>query len=629
MNKTVKFDVDLGELEYALGERNFSREELAKQRTKLLGGEELRKELEDLSKPDVDKDLQISLKPGGIYIQFDRGLIKNSIREWFFMVRDSVWGGGDISPDNWLRVSRLADLYSRSEEGLPSIRLTTRQNMQFHRVTKNNLLPLVRGLMETNAITLNGCGDNARNPTACPHKSNIFDANALARKIGKYFQLPLSEYYKVYNNNKKVELLEEGFKYSEFGLPRKFKIAVGGYYYDEELHKEVRCNCNDILTSDVSIAPLVENKVVVGFQVYIGGSLGQKNGKPTFPSLSGPFGVFYSEEELMKGLDAIGQVFSQIGDRKNRHWARLKNILIAKGLEQSSYSFDSVLLDENIFKKVRQLGIKWYREQVEKLGIKVHPSVELDLGKVARHHGWIKQHDGKWSYGLWIQNGRVSDSNPQGKIKSLIDEIVRTIKPAVRTQTTQDILFLDIDKSSKPVLEDILKKYNYGKYSKLKLNSEACVGLHTCPLAVAESEKYFEPLISELETRGYANVDGVSIGISGCERHCSRNIRYGISIEGKGDDVYQLKLLFGKTDDDHLAKDIICDEKKFLRSIPKEYIPDIISALIDNYTANKKDEEYEISLFHKRIGMGGVVRFLMNNEKTNHLMQRISDLYIS
>ncbi len=628
MNRTVNFDVDLGTLELALDGRRLSKDELAKQRTKLLGGEELRREIEDLSKPDVDKSLQISLKPGGIYIQFDRELIKASVREWFFMVRDTVWGGGDIPTDSWLQISRLADLHSRSEEDLPSIRLTTRQNLQFHRVPKRSLLPLVKGLIEINSPTLNGCGDNARNPTACPHKSGIFDANALARKIGKYFQLPLSEYYKVYDRDRSAEA-NNGFQYSGFGLPRKFKIAVGGYYYDEELHKEVRCNCNDVLTSDVSIVPLVEDGAVAGYQVYIGGSLGQKNGKPTFASLSGPFGIFYSEEELMKGLDAIGRVFQQVGDRKNRHWARLKNILIAKGIERFSYSFESILLDENIFRKVRKLGIDWYREEVEKLGVQVFPPVGIDLGKVGRHHGWQKQFDGKWSYGLWIQNGRVSDSNPQGKVKSLIDEIVRTIRPTVRTQPTQDILFLDIDESLKPVLDDILKKYNYGGYSRLRIKSEACVGLYTCPLAVTESEKYFEPLIKELEQKGYADVEGVSIGISGCERHCSRNIRYAISIEGKGDGIYQLKLLFGSTDDDNLAKDIICDEKKFLRSIPKEKIPDVISSLIDNYAANKNEDEYEISLFHKRIGMGGVVSHLMNDERTSHLMEKISDPYLA
>ena len=372
MNKEIKYDVDLGELDLALTSRSLSKEELEKQNNKILGGQELKKDLEDLTKSDVEKKLHISLKSNGIYIQFDRELIKDGVREWSFMVRDTIWGGGDITPQSWLQISNLAELYSRSDEGSPSIRLTTRQNLQFHRVTKENLIPLIRGLIKINLPPLNGCGDNARNPTACPHTSNIFDANALARRIGKYFQLPLSGHYEIFDKERETENYK-GFQYSEFGLPRKFKIGVGGYYIDENTYEEVRCNCGDILTNDLAVAPIIQNKKVSGYQVYIGGSLGQKNGKVTFPALAGAFGVFFSEEELMKGLDAIVRVYQQIGDRKNRHWARLKNILIIKGLERSSHTLESALLNEDIFNDIRDLGIQWYREQVSKLGVNYLP----------------------------------------------------------------------------------------------------------------------------------------------------------------------------------------------------------------------------------------------------------------
>jgi sulfite reductase (NADPH) hemoprotein beta-component len=626
--KTINLDISLGELELALNKRELSKDELAKYKNELLGGERLKNELEDLSRPDVEKDLKINLKPNGIYIQFDRELIKKSVREWSFMVRDTVWGGGDISAGDWLQYSRLADLYSKADDGSSSIRLTTRQNFQFHRVSKKNLVPLIKSLIKIGKPSLNGCGDNTRNPVACPHKSDIFNANELAQKIGKYFQLPLSEHYKIFGE-KYIGNRHDGFNYSEYGLPRKFKIGIGGYYYDEELKKEVRCNCGDILTNDLAIVPIIKNKKVNGYQIYIGGGLGQKNGKPTFPSLAGPLGILPSEEALMKGLDAIVAVQQQIGDRKNRHWARLKNILISKGLEKSGHSFETILLDEAIFNEVRDLGIKWFKEQLESLGVCFLPSITLELGKLNKHHGWKKQLDGKWSFGIWIQNGRISDTNPQGKVKSLIDEIVSSVKPNVRIAPTQDILFTDIHESSKNILEEILKKYNYGKYSKLRLSAEACVGLYTCPLAVSESERYFHPLISELEQRGYSNVEGVSIGISGCERHCSRNIRYGISIEGKGDSFYQLKLLLGKTEDAHLAQDIIHDNQKYLKLIPKNEIPNLISVLIDNYRTNKNPDENEISVFHQRIGIEKILESLKTDEKISHLLEKTYDPFLT
>jgi len=628
MSKTVNFNIDLGELELALSDRHLNSDELNKLKGELLGGEALRTELEDASKPDVEKSLHITLKPHGIYIQFDRALIKNRVREWSFMVRDTVWGGGDIPADKWLEFSKLADLYSKFDDGSPSIRLTTRENFQFHRVSKKDLIPLIRKLIALGSPSLNGCGDNARNPVACPHKSDIFDANALAKRIGKYFQLPLEDHYKVFNSEKNTTE-NSSFKYSKYGLPRKFKIGVGGYYYNQELQKHIRCNCADILTNDVAVAPVIIAGKLSGYQVYIGGGLGQKNGKATFPSLAGPFGVFDSEDELIKGLNAIAALFQQIGDRKNRHWARLKNILIAKGLEKSSYCFEDVLLHEEIFKEVRDLGIEWYREKTKSLGADFQPPVQLDLGKLEKKYGWIKQSDGNWSFALYIENGRLSDSNPQGKVKTLVDDIVKEIKPVIRITPTQDLLFCDITENSKYRLEEILQKYNYGNYSKLKMNSEACVGLYTCPLAVTESERYFHPLISDLESRGYADVEGISIGISGCERHCSRNIRYPISIEGKGDEFFQLKLLFGKSDEAHLAKDLIDEEKKYLRLIPQKSVPDVISVLIDNYLANKNNDENEISLFHARVGLKGIIEFLKNNDKTAELMEKTYAPYLA
>jgi sulfite reductase beta subunit-like hemoprotein len=628
MERTIKLDASLGELELALNLRELSKDEINKQKNSLLGGERLRKELEDTANSGVEKSLHINLKPNGIYIQCDRELIKKSVREWSFMVRDTVWGGGNISPDLWLKFSQLADLYSKADDGSSSLRLTTRQNFQYHRVSKKNLLPLVKSLISLNMPTLNGCGDNTRNPIACPHTSDIFDANALAQKIGSYFQLSFEEHCKVFGEDS-VSANGKHFQYSEFGLPRKFKIGIGGYYFDKEQGKEIRCNCSDVLTNDAGIVPVIQNKKVAGYQVYIGGGLGQKNGKPTFASLAGTLGIFRTEDELIKGLDAIVTIQQQIGDRKNRHWARLKNILIAKGLENTSYKLEDVLLNEEIFKEVRNKGIECFREQVNSLGINFLPPLDIELGTFNRHYGWAKQPDGNWSFGIWIENGRLSDTNPQGKIKSLVDEIVKEIKPTVRLTSYQDIIFLNIPSSLKKHLNEILKKYNYGNYSKLKLNSQACVGLYTCPLAVAESESYFHPFISELEQKGYGDIEGVSIGISGCERHCPRNNRYPISFEGKGDGFYQLKLLFGKAEDEHLTQDLVVDNKKYLRLIPQNQLVSVTSALIDNYVLNKLPGENDISIFHKRIGIKKVVELLKGKETTNQLMQKTYDPYLT
>ena len=630
MGKTVKYDVTLGELEIALTDRDLGGDEINKLENTILGGEKLRQELEDTFKDDVDKNVHINLKSNGIYIQTDRDLLKKKIQEWTFMVRIPVWGGSGITSNEWVQISQLAEKYSRDWQGHPSIRLTTRQAVQFHKITKQNLLPLIHSVIEMGRATVNACGDNTRNPIACVHKSNIFDAAKLAQRLGRYFQLDINKHFEVVHpSHEKSPERTEFFKYETMGLPRKFKMGIGGYYIDEQTGKEVRCNCTDILTNDLGIAPIVKDKKVTGYQVYIGGGMGQKNGKVTFASLAGPFGIFKTEDDLIKGIDAIVSLQQQLGDRKNRQWARLKHLLISKGLEATGLTIEEILYNKEKFEQAQSAGIEQLKELVRKAGITFDEPVELNLGKINKHHGWTKQYDGNYGYGLWIESGRLTDFARQGKIKSFIERIVSEYDLTVNLTPFQDFYFSDIKPEQKDKLaEEFAKLDNIYSVSPLRKNSLACVGLPTCPLAIADSERYFPPLFDELENLGIGEVPGITIGVSGCERHCSRNVRHDISIEGKGDGFYQLKLLFGKAEDNHIAFDIVKDEKKYLRQISKDDIPSLIKLLVDNYSENKLPEEDTISQFHKRIGIDGVFE-LIKNSNHSALLEKYYEPYFA
>ena len=136
-------------------------------------------------------------------------------------------------------------------------------------------------------------------------------------------------------------------------------------------------------------------------------------------------------------------------------------------------------------------------------------------------------------------------------------------------------------------------------------------------------------MITELEKSGYGNLEGVSIGISGCERHCSRNVRFDISLEGKTDGEYQLKLLFGEPDANHLSSDLIDNGKKYLRRIPQDKAIPVIKIIIENYVKHKTADEKFISVFHQRIGMKKVIDLLRENEITKPLMEITHELYVA
>ena len=629
MAKKPVYNVSIKELELALKDRKLSKDELAKLDNTILGGIKLKNELNDFSKDDVDKSVQINLKSHGIYLQADREKKKNGIKEWTFLVRIPIWGGGDISSKEWIKISELAEKYSRDWNDNPSIRLTTRQSIQFHGVKKEGIIKLVNELIDLNRLTLNACGDNTRNPLACVHKSNLFNGTELAHEIGEYFRLSVEEHANTFSYvNLNGEIKKGKFKYSKNGLPRKFKMAISGVYKNENSGEIVNCNCTDILTNDLAIAPLIENEKLVGYQVYIGGGLGQKNGKIIFPALASPLGIFETKDELFKGLNAIVNFQQEYGDRENRHWARFKNLIVKKGLEISNKSIEDVLLNKEQFELVQSIGVNWIREKLIDDGIPLKFTKELNIGSLHKHHGFIKQIDDNYSYGFWIENGRITDYANQGKLLSFIKDLVNKYEINIRITPYQDLFFTDIKEIYLEQFKESIKEFNNQKYSVLRRNSIACVGLPSCGLSVTDSERFLNPLLSNLENRNLGNVEEVRIGISGCERHCSRNVRYDICIEGKANNLYQLKLLFGRVEENYLASDIIHNDEKYLRQIPIDNIADLIELLINNYLKNRYEEESSISQFHSRIGINGIIELIKADKNLSHLLDKKYDKYL-
>ena len=78
----------------------------------------------------IDETEQIA-KSHGIYLEYNRAKTGRE-KDWMYMVRVSVPGGGAFSRDQWQIFDELSDRYTANPQGKPSLRLTTRQNIQFH-----------------------------------------------------------------------------------------------------------------------------------------------------------------------------------------------------------------------------------------------------------------------------------------------------------------------------------------------------------------------------------------------------------------------------------------------------------------------------------------------------------------
>ena len=72
--------------------------------------------------------------------------------------------------------------------------------------------------------------------------------------------------------------------------------------------------------------------------------------------------------------------------------------------------------------------------------------------------GWHEQGDGRWFYGLNIENGRIKDTETM-RLKTALREICTTLRPPLRLTPHQSIIFCDIAPDDRGRLEEILRRH--------------------------------------------------------------------------------------------------------------------------------------------------------------------------
>jgi len=133
----------------------FSKEELNKITAGSISGN-IRADFADLGRSDVAWETEALVKSHGIYLEFNRDKEASEDKEWIFMLRISIPGGGPLNRKQYNTVEEISQKYTKNPEGIPSIRLTNRQNIQFHWIKKENVPIIVKTLAESGLNTLNG-----------------------------------------------------------------------------------------------------------------------------------------------------------------------------------------------------------------------------------------------------------------------------------------------------------------------------------------------------------------------------------------------------------------------------------------------------------------------------------------
>ena len=461
-------------------------------------------------------DTQLS-KFHGIYQQDDRDIRSERTRQklepaYSFMIRARI-PGGLLTSAQWLGVDRIATDYANQ-----TIRLTTRQAIQYHGVIKRDLKQTVADINHATLDTIAACGDVNRNVMSPPLPA----LSVVHRQVQRYAEslsehlMPKSRaYHEIWLDSKKVESSKDEVEpiYGDTYLPRKFKAA---FVVPPQ-------NDVDVYAQDLGFITIVEDSVVVGFNVSVGGGMGMTHGETnTYPRLGDVLG-FITPKDILAVAEAIVTTQRDYGDRTNRKHARLK------------YTIDDH-------------GVEWFRGEVERRSnVKFEEARKFAFVANGDVYGWHKDDVGAWHYGLFVENGRIGDVGER-RLLSGLRKIAERYNTEFRLTPNQNLIISKVDEAEKAGIAEILAEFgiqNSQRATPLRLNSMACVAFPTCGLAMAESERYLPTLIDKLDAglKQHGLTDKpITIRMTGCANGCARPYIAEIALVGKGPGRYKVFL---------------------------------------------------------------------------------------
>jgi sulfite reductase (NADPH) hemoprotein beta-component len=146
---------------------------------------------------------------------------------------------------------------------------------------------------------------------------------------------------------------------------------------------------------------------------------------------------------------------------------------------------------------------------------------------------------------LFIENGRIID-RPGSAMMEGLRAIAQVHKGKFRLTPNQNVIIADVEPDDRPEIEALLKQHGLpGSASSLRLNSMACVAMPTCPLAMAEAERYLPELVSKVESiiadLGLRD-EPITMRMTGCPNGCARPYVAEIGFTGRAPGKYNLYL---------------------------------------------------------------------------------------
>jgi sulfite reductase (NADPH) hemoprotein beta-component len=489
--------------------------ELLKERNPTLAGTIAETLVDPQADHFVDDDTQF-LKTHGIYQQDDRDVRKTG-KKYIMMVRCRI-PGGVVTAEQYLACDELSTKY-----GNDTLRVTSRQSLQFHGIPKSGVRAVVKGVNDCLLSTLSACGDNSRNVLAPPTPAVDEIGRQMhehARQVALAVAPRTKAYHSIWIDGQALNLNEPENRdfvdplYGKTYLPRKFKIAFVA----------PPLNDIDIFTNCCGYIAIGDGHgKLLGYNLVAGGGMGRSHGNDaTFPRLADLIG-FCAPDKVVEVTTAVLTIHRDFGDRTDRKHARLKYVL-------------------------EDRGAKWFREELERrLGFKLEEPRPYKFEKQGDAFGWNQQADGRLFLGLFVETGRIVDRDGW-RMKTALREVARKYRPEFRLTPANNVILANIAPEHRADIDALFASHGIHtapdrQGSVLRRASMACVSLPTCGLALAEAERYLPGLITRIEglmEETGLGVREISIRMTGCPNGCARPYMAEIAFVGKAPGRYQL-----------------------------------------------------------------------------------------
>ena len=533
--------------------KSLSHNEVLKEADPILAGELA----STLLNPEADRfsnDDGQFLKFHGIYQQDDRDLRKTG-KKFMFMIRGRI-ASGILTADQYRVYDDLATQYANN-----TLRLTSRQSIQFHGVVKSGLGPLMKRINDALMTTLAACGDVNRNVMAPPTpvtESWMEEVHADSQCLSDALLPTTPSYNAIWVEGVQLNLADHQSHddplYGKTYLPRKFKTAFA----------VPPLNDVDLFTNCLGFIAIEEEGKLVGYNLTAGGGLGMSHNNPnTYPRKADVIG-FLKRDQVEAVAKAVLTVHRDFGDRTDRKHARLKYVLEEK-------------------------GVAWFRQELEsRLGFALEDPRPYRFERQGDRFGWHQQADGRSFLGLFVETGRIKDTD-EIRLKSALRKVVDTYDTQVRLTPSQNVILVNILPEQVEGIDQILKEHGVPtthEKSPIRSATMACPALPTCGLALAESERYLPGLIDRVEgllqSRGMDREE-IIVRMTGCPNGCARPYMAELGFVGRAPRKYNV-YVGGNESGTRL-------NRVYLESVKDEEMESVLGGMLDRFKEGRQEGE--------------------------------------